>query len=409
MRSTIWALVAVLLVAAVPAFASGGDKGDWELGIYGGWGFWDDYGIFHPDDDNIWGLRFGHFFSPKWSLEASGQKATTDTEFEALGLANEQMKFSSLRLNVLYNLGHPGAGLRPFLTAGLGHEKVSVENYGESCDFGFNAGAGFRLFMGSHFNLRADGRYVRVKVGDEVDDSQSNYEATLGLNYIFGGHHEAVAEAAPPPPNGAPTVTCSADRSQILPGETVNITVVASDPEGDPLTYEWATSAGHVTGSGTSATLDFTGATPPATAAVTVRVKDNHGNAASSDCSVQLVEPVRKAEAVSCVAGGFPKNLSRISNVDKACLDDVAQRLSADPRARVVVIGNADSKETGANLAQQRADAVKTYLVRERNVDEARIEVRSAGSTKMVAAAGDAGNRRVEVWFVPEGAEIPGQ
>jgi outer membrane protein OmpA-like peptidoglycan-associated protein len=398
-----------MLVAAVPAFASGGDKGDWELGIYGGWGFWDDYGIFHPDDDNIWGLRFGHFFSPTWSLEVSGQKATTDTEFEVLGVPNEEMKFSSLRLNLLYNLGKPGAGIRPFLTAGLGQEKVSVVNYGESCDFGFNAGAGLRIFMGSKFNLRADGRYVRVKVGDEVDDSQSNYEATLGLNFIFGGKHHEEAAAVQAAPNQAPTVTCSADRAEILPGETANVTVVASDPEGDPLTYEWSTSSGHVTGAGTSATLDFTGATPPATAAVTVRVKDNHGNTATSDCSVRLVEPVRKAEAVSCVAGGFPKNLSRISNVDKACLDDVAQRLSADPRARVIVIGHSDSKETGSALAQQRGDAVKTYLVRERNVDEARIEVRSAGSTKMMAAAGDAQNRRVEVWFVPEGATVPGQ
>jgi len=412
MRSTIWALVAVLLllpVAAVPAFASGGDKGDWELGIYGGWGWWDDYGMFHPDDDNIWGLRFGHFFSPRWSLEVSGQKATTDTEFETLGLANEEMKFSSLRLNALYNLGAPGDGFRPFLTAGLGQEKVSVETFGESCDFGFNAGAGFRLFMGSKFNLRADGRYVRVKVGDEVDDSQSNYEATLGLNFIFGGKHHEEAAAVQAAPNQPPTVSCAADRAEVLPGEPVNIVVTASDPEGDPLTYEWSTSVGRVTGAGTSASLDFTGATPPATAAVTVRATDNHGNTASSDCSVRLVEPVRKAEAVSCVAGGFPKNLSRISNVDKACLDDVAQRLSADPRARVIVIGHSDSKETGSALAQQRADAVKTYLVRERNVDEARIEVRSSGSTKMVAAAGDAQNRRVEVWFVPEGATVPGQ
>src|SRR5258705_5809 len=159
----------------------------------------------------------------------------------------------------------------------------------------------------------------------------------------------------------------------------------------------------------TSAPLDLRGARPPATAASPVRVTDKQGNTEASGWSVRLVEPVRKAEAVSCVAGGFPRNLSRISNVDKACLDDVAQRLSADPRARVIVIGHSDSKETGSALAKQRADAVKTYLVRERNVDEARIEVRSAGSTKMLAAAGDPGNRRVEVWFVPEGATIPGE
>jgi len=48
MRSTILALVAVLLVAAGPAFAGNGEKGDWELGIYGGYGWLDDYGFFHP-------------------------------------------------------------------------------------------------------------------------------------------------------------------------------------------------------------------------------------------------------------------------------------------------------------------------------------------------------------------------
>lgn len=407
MRSTIWALVAVLLLSfATPVFA-GGDKGTWELGVYGGWVWFDDYGIFQPDDDNIWGARLGYFFGPRWNLELSGQTSSTDTEFEILGLADEEMKFTSFRLNLLYNLGSPSSGFRPFLTAGIGDEKVKVENFGESCDFGLNLGGGFRMFLGDKFNIRADGRWVRVKVGDEVDDSQSNTEATIGLGLMFGGGDDVEEVSAAP--NGPPTVTCAADRAEILPGETVNVSVVASDPEGDPLTYEWSTSTGRVTGAGTSATLDFTGATPPATAAITVRVTDNHGNTASSDCSVRLIEPVRRAEAVSCVAGGFPRNLSRISNVDKACLDDVAQRLSADPRARVVVIGHSDTNESGANLAQQRGDAVKTYLVRERNVDEVRVEVRSSGSTKMLAAAGDQQNRRVEVWFVPEGATIPGE
>jgi outer membrane protein OmpA-like peptidoglycan-associated protein len=224
---------------------------------------------------------------------------------------------------------------------------------------------------------------------------------------MFGGGHKEEAAAVEAAPNQPPTVSCAADRSEILPGETVNVRATASDPEGDRMTYEWTATGGRVTGAGTSATFDFTGATPPANATITVRVTDDHGNAASSDCSVRLLEPVRAAEAVSCIAGGFPRNLSRISNVDKACLDDVAQRLSADPRARVIVIGHADSRET--DVAQQRGDAVKTYLVRERSVDESRITVRSSGSTKLMAAAGDAQNRRVEVWFVPEGATVPGE
>ena len=79
---------------------------------------------------------------------------------------------------------------------------------------------------------------------------------------------------------------------------------------------------------------------------------------------MRLLEPVRPPESVSCLAGGFPRNLSRLTNVDKACLDDVASRMKADPRAHVVAIGHADSKETApGSTAEQRAAAVKTYLV----------------------------------------------
>ena len=287
-----------------------------------------------------------------------------------------------------------------------------MDTFGESCDFGWNAGAGFRVFLSPHWNLRADGRYVSTKVGDQVDKRQHNEEATLGLGWILGGKkkehvEESHAEPPPPPPNQPPTVSCAAERAEILPGETVNLTATASDPESDPLTYEWSTTAGKVTGTSTTATLDFTGVTPPASATVTVKVSDNHDHTASSQCAVRLLEPVKPAEAVSCFAGGFPLNLSRITNVDKACLDDVAQKLGSDPRAHVVVIGHADSHEKSSVIGQRRAQAVKDYLVKERSIDEGRVTARSAPADTGADAAAQAGNRRVEVWFVPEGAAEP--
>jgi len=414
MRSTILALVAMLLVAAGPAFAAGGEKGDWELGIYGGYGWLDDYGIFHPKNHLLYGGRIGYFLTRHWDLEFSGQRMSTKTEFDLLGVEDVDVHLSALRLNALYNFGAPGKSLRPFLTAGVGKEKIDVDGYGESCDFGWNAGAGFRLFLSPHWNLRLDGRYVSTKVGDQVDESQHNVEATLGLGWILGGkktEHVEETHAEPPPTNQPPTVSCAAERSEILPGESVNLHATASDPEGDRLTYAWSATAGHVTGTEASATLDFTGTTPPASATVTVRVSDDHGNTASSDCAVSLIAPVRKAEAVSCIAGGFPRNLSRLTNVDKACLDDVAQRLGADPRSRVIVIGCSDSREKSAEVAQRRADAVKDYLAKERGIDGSRIETRSVGATKPLSpgtdAAAQAQNRRVEVWFMPEGAAEP--
>ncbi len=412
MRSTILALVAVLLVAAGPAFAGGGEKGDLELGIYGGYGWLDDYGIFQPKNHALFGGRIGYFFSPRWNAEVSAQRLATHTDFAIVGAQNVDVHLSAYRFNLLYNFA-PGKSFRPFLTAGIGKEKIDVDNYGESCDIGWNAGLGTRIFMSPHVNLRLDGRYVHTKVGGVVDDTEKNIEATLGLGLMFGGgHKEEHVEEAPPPapapaPNQSPTVTCAAERTEILPGETVNVHATASDPEGGPLTYAWSTTAGRVSGTAATGSLDFTGATPPATANITVRVTDDHGNTATSDCSVRLLEPVKPAEAVSCIAGGFPRNLARLSNVDKACLDDVAQRLTTDPRAHVVVIGHSDSKETSTTVAQKRADAVKAYLSKERSIEESRITTRSARPGKGADVTAQAANRRVEVWFVPNGATEP--
>jgi len=413
MRSKILALVALLLVAACPAFAGGGEKGDWELGIYGGYGWLDDYGFFHPKDHMLWGGRLGYFLSPAWGLEISGQRLSTETDYDIVGVPNEDVHLDSYRFNVLYNFA-AGKAFRPFLTAGIGQEKFHVENFGESCDLGWNAGAGFRLFMSPHWNLRADGRYVSTHVGDEIDERQNNVEATLGLGFVFGGGKKEVREeprAEAPHVNQAPTVSCAVERSEILPGESVKIQATASDPEGDRLTYDWSASAGRVTGSGSTATFDFTGVTAPATATVTVHVSDGHGNTASCDNAVRLREPARPAEAVSCIAAGFARDFAGISNIDKACLDDVAQRLSSDPRASVIVIGHADSHEKSALVAQRRADAVKEYLVKDRSIEASRITTRSAGSTKPLETGTDpaaqARNRRVEVWFVPEGATVP--
>jgi len=115
---------------------------------------------------------------------------------------------------------------------------------------------------------------------------------------------------------------------------------------------------------------------------------------------------------VTCTSGGFPRNLARLNNVDKACLDDVASRLRTDPRARVIVVGHADSQERYPDvIARRRAEAVKDYLVKERGIEESRITTRSAGATKPLDTGTDAAararNRRVDVIFVPEGATVP--
>ena len=119
-----------------------------------------------------------------------------------------------------------------------------------------------------------------------------------------------------------------------------------------------------------------------------------------------------KPEAVTCTSGSFPRNLARLNNVDKACLDDVASKLRSDPRSRVVVVGHADGGERYPEVTgRKRAEAVRNYLVEERGVDGVCITARSVGSTRPLdtgkSAAARAKNRRIDVIFVPEGATVP--
>jgi outer membrane protein OmpA-like peptidoglycan-associated protein len=225
---------------------------------------------------------------------------------------------------------------------------------------------------------------------------------------------EVVAPPPPPPPptNRPPTVTVTCE-SPVLAGQVSKCRATASDPDGDPLTYAWSSGKGRISGTTADANLDTTGIAVGDCTPVTVRVDDGRGGTASANTNVCVKGPDRKPEAQTlCTSSGFPRNLERLNNVDKACLDDVASRLRQDPRARVVVIGHADSSERYPEvIARKRAEAIKNYLVKERGVDEARITAKSAGGSKPLdtgkTAASRAKNRRVEVILVPEGAAAP--
>jgi hypothetical protein len=247
----------------------------------------------------------------------------------------------------------------------------------------------------------------------------SGTRSALGRQISIGYHPgkaarriELAAPAPPPRPaaNRPPTATCAPEKGTIAPGESVGFVATASDPDGDTLAYSWSASAGRLSGGGARVVLDTTGVSVPAIN-VTLRASDGRGAVAESVCSVALQAPARAVEAVTCISGGFPRNLARLTNVDKACLDDVAARLRRDPRSRVTIVGHADAGERNPELiARMRAEAAKDYLVRERGIDAARVSVRGAAATQPLdrgtSAAARARNRRVEVVFVPADGNV---
>jgi OOP family OmpA-OmpF porin len=102
-------------------------------------------------------------------------------------------------------------------------------------------------------------------------------------------------------------------------------------------------------------------------------------------------------------AGGFRTGSSRLDNVAKAALDDIAVQMQNDPRLRANIIGYTDnsSRETRIQgLGARRAQAAADYLT-EKGIDASRITASDGGTSNPVGdnstADGRQLNRRVEV------------
>jgi len=276
--------------------------------------------------------------------------------------------------------------------------------------------------MGSGPQVQLDTRGINPTVGAPpvevtvtvlVDDGRggtASSSATITVN---------APTPPPPPPNRPPVIeTLSCQEvvgtpqvpGQITDGETVRVRAIARDPDGDPLTHEWRASAGRLIGTGSEVTLDTTGVTagpgaPSVNITVTVTVIDGRGGTDSATCTL-AVHSVKKPEAAQLPDLEFLRRSARINNVHKAILDDVALRLRQEPTAVVIVDGHADKGEP-ANVSRRRAENAKNYLVREKGIDPNRIVVRSFGADRPHPSGERARNRRVELWFVPAGAEMP--
>lgn len=125
MRKALFGIVA-LFFAVTAVAAAGGEKGDWEIGLFAGVGAFDDYSVLNPKEDQIRGARVGGFVTSAWSIEFSFQRLRTRTDFDpALALPDFDLQLDGLRLNLLYNFLE-GKSFRPFVTVGVGKERLEA-------------------------------------------------------------------------------------------------------------------------------------------------------------------------------------------------------------------------------------------------------------------------------------------
>jgi OmpA-OmpF porin, OOP family len=385
MRKVILTVIAALLLTAVPALADYGEKGSWELGLYSGYAWLDDYGDFRPKDDILFGVRAGYYFSPAWSLEGSAQRIGTETNFaDSLGLQNTDVTLSCYRLNMLYNF-EKGEAVRPFVTAGVGCEKINVESFSERSDVGYNAGGGFRWFLSRHFNMRVDGRIVWTPVGGDIDASQKNLESSFGIGWVFGGGG---------PPAAAPAAVAAADTDSDGDGVYDRTDRCPNTPTGWPVD-KWGCPLDS-DGDGVPDGIDRCPGTPYG-----VKV-DDRGCAVP----VALIQILKEKKAVVLEGVEFDNDKDTLRPESLTTLNEVGASLKDWPDVRLEVQGHCSDPGTAdhnLDLSQRRAAAVKAYLV-SRGVDASRLEPRGYGETKPIASnkteAGRQLNRRVELHVI---------
>ena len=200
-------------------------------------------------------------------------------------------------------------------------------------------------------------------------------------------------------PNVPPTIQCQTTTVDVASGSTAELRVSTSDPDGDPTTVTWTASAGTVSGTGQTAVYNASGLRAGSNT-VTATVEDGRGGRASCTMTVNVSERI---VVLTDKGGWFATNRTRLDNIAKAILDDIAVRMNNDPRLRANIFGYTDTSRQDTrvkDLGLKRAAEASKYL-QSKGVDASRITTTDGGTTNPLGdnstADGRKKNRRVEV------------
>jgi outer membrane protein OmpA-like peptidoglycan-associated protein len=223
-----------------------------------------------------------------------------------------------------------------------------------------------------------------------------SYTVTVKVDDGKGGSAScAVDVKVEEKPNHPPTASLSVERSPILPGEKTGVNCNGSDPDGDPLTYTYATTGGQIVGTGSNVQFDSTGAAP-GSYTVKCTVNDGRGGTADASGNVEVKEPpqIKQLEAklalhsiyfptaqptVAKPMGGLlPSQETTLATL----ATDFQQYLTYKPDAHLILGGHADirgGKEYNQKLSERRVERAKAYLV-EHGVAADHIDVKAYGN-----------------------------
>ena len=233
----------------------------------------------------------------------------------------------------------------------------------------------------------APGSYAVSAHVTDPKASKAN-EASCTANYTI----------KPLPPKNPPTMSMSANPTDLVPGGTVNLTANCTSPDSVPVSVaNWTSTVGSVSGTGNSATLNTSGL-PPGPVTVTATCTDSRGLNAQASTQVTINNPppppVDKAlEARLALHSVYfptaqptPKDPSGglLPGQKKVLMDlasDFKKYLEAKPDAHITLEGHADHRGTvefNQALTERRVERVKSFLV-EQGVPAGDIDTKALG------------------------------
>ena len=214
-----------------------------------------------------------------------------------------------------------------------------------------------------------------------------------------------------------PTLNCVANPSSLLPGQPSTITSTGRSPQNRTLSYSYSATAGTISGSSSTATLQTTGA-PAGPITITCNVVDDLGKTATATTSVGITIPAPPPvpQTVNLCSISFERDRKRPVRVDneaKGCLDEVALSLNRDSSSRLVVVGRHSVSEQ-SRAAQERALNISQYLIVEKGIDASRIELRTGddqvrGADNVLVPAGATFNPGITTTFDSNTVKRSGQ
>ncbi len=200
LKSTLGLAIGSLLAASsFGVFAQG--QGAVEAEVFAKRYFTDSYR--DMDNGNLYGGSVGYFLTDDVSLNLSyGEYKslnhdkyldTTGNPVAATVVGSKKARGSLSSLDAVYHFGTPGVGLRPYLSAGLGHQSLSQSpRSGRDHTTFANIGAGAKYYFTENVFAKAsvDGMHG-------FDNHQSEWMAGVGVGVNFGGKPAAAPYVEP--------------------------------------------------------------------------------------------------------------------------------------------------------------------------------------------------------------------